>query len=168
MLPRWLGPDMKISASANASTAAASRPANTIFDGAASARMVRTVTGCHPAAANERRGGEQRRVERDAVVGETLGERRANAGALEMPEELAVLVDAHAEVERVDVLEDDDVALHAHDLAHLGDATRAVAQPGEVHDEVERRRHLLPDDAHRQVHAGHERHGLDTGERVAR
>ena len=167
MLPRWLGPDMKISASANASTAAASRPANTIFDGAATARRVRTVTGHHPAG-RSRRGGEQRRVERDAVVGETLGERRPDAGALEVPAELAVFVDAHGEVERVDVLEDDDVAFHSHDLADLGDATRAVAQPREVHDHVERRRHLLPDDAHRQVHAGHERHGLDTGERVAR
>ena len=82
--------------------------------------------------------------------------------------ELALFVDAGAEVERVDVLEDDDVAFHAHHLAHLHDAAGAVPQPLQVDDEVERRRHLLTDDAHREVHARHQRHRLDTGERVAR
>ena len=117
---------------------------------------------------DERLAGEQRRVERDAVVGEPLAEARADARALEVPEELAVLVDAHAVVEEVEVLEDDHVALHAHDLADVGDAPRAVAQAAEVDDEVERRGHLLADHAHRQVHAGHQRHRLDAGERVAR
>ena len=42
--------------------------------------------------------------------------------------EPALLVDAGAEVEGVDVLEDDHVALHAHHLADVGDAAGAVAQ----------------------------------------
>ena len=71
-----------------------------------------------------------------------------------------------AEVERVDVLEHDDVALHAHDLADVRDPPGAVPQTGQLDDHVERGGHLLPDDAHRQVHARHQRQGLDAGERV--
>ena len=78
------------------------------------------------------------------------------------------LVDAHAEVEQEDVLEGDDVALHALHLGDVGDAAGAVAQAGEVHDEVEGRGHLLADGPHRQVEAGHQGHGLDAGQRVAR
>ena len=111
---------------------------------------------------------EERRLERDAVVVELLGERRPDAGRRETAAEATLLVDAGAEVERVDVLEHDHVALHAHHLAHVGDAAGAVPQSGQLHDHVERRGHLLPDDAHRQVHARHQRHGLDPGERVAR
>ena len=53
-------------------------------------------------------------------------------------------------------------------LAHVRDAARAVTQPGEVHDHVERGRHLLPDRPDRQLDAAHQRHRLDPGERVAR
>ena len=90
-----------------------------------------------------------------------------HAGGLEVALEPAVLVDAHAEVEQEDVLEGDDVALHALHLGDVGDAAGAVPEAGEVHDEVERRGHLLTDGPHRQVEAGHERHRLDAGERVA-
>ena len=88
--------------------------------------------------------------------------------ALRWPLEPAVLVDAHAVVEQEDVLQGDDVALHALHLGDVGDAAGAVAQSGEVHDQVERRCHLLADGPHRQVEAGHQHHGLDAGERVAR
>ena len=101
-------------------------------------------------------------------VGELLGELGSHAGGLEVALEVAVLVDAHAEVEQEDVLEGDDVALHALHLGDVGDAAGAVTQAGEVHDEVERRGHLLADGPHRQVEAGHERHRLDAGQRVAR
>ena len=55
-----------------------------------------------------------------------------------------------------------DVALHALDLGHVGDAPGAVAQAREVHDEVDGRGHLLADDPDGQVEAGHQGHGLDT------
>ena len=69
-------------------------------------------------------------------------------------------------VERVEVGEADDVALAADDLGDLGDPAGAVAQPAEVHDQVERRSRLVADRPERQLDAGHERHGLDAGQRV--
>ena len=47
-------------------------------------------------------------------------------------------------------------------------AARAVLEAGLLDDQVERAGHLLADGAHRQVDAGHEHHGLEAGERVAR
>ena len=84
--------------------------------------------------AGERLGLEDLWAEADAVVGELLGELRADAGGLEVAPEPAVLVDAHAEVEQEDVLEGDDVALHALHLGDVGDAAGAVAEAGELHD----------------------------------
>ena len=52
------------------------------------------------------------------------------------------------------------------DLGDVGDATRAVPETGEVHDQVERGRHLLTDGPDRQVEAGHEHQRLEAGERV--
>ena len=52
-------------------------------------------------------------------------------GALEAAEVAAVLVDTHSEVERVEVLHDDRVALHAEHLGHVRDAARAVTQSRE-------------------------------------
>ena len=83
-------------------------------------------------------------------------------------EEEAVVVDAGGVVEREEVGEGDDVALHPADLGDLGHPAGAVAHPGEVDDQVDRRRDLLADGPHRQVDAGHEHHGLEPGERVAR
>ena len=71
-------------------------------------------------------------------------------------------------LEGEDVLHDDDVALHALDLGDAGDLARAVPQARLVHDEVDGRRDLLADGAHRQVHAGHQHHRLEAGEHVAR
>jgi hypothetical protein len=82
--------------------------------------------------------------------------------------EPAVLVHTHAVVEQEDVLKGDDVALHALHLGDVGDAAAAVTEPADVHDEVERRCHLLADRPHGQVEPCHQRHRLDTGERVAR
>ena len=76
---------------------------------------------------------------------ELLGELGAHAGGLEVAAELAVLVDAHAEVEQEDVLEGDDVALHALHLGDVGDATGAVPEAGQLHDAVDGRGHLLTD-----------------------
>ena len=116
----------------------------------------------------KRLGLEDLWTEADAEVGQLLGELRAHAGGLEVAAEASVLVDAHAEVEQEDVLEGDDVALHALHLGDVGDATGAVTQAGQVHDAVEGRGHLLPDGPDRQVEAGHQHEGLEAGERVAR
>ena len=56
---------------------------------------------------------------RTPTVGQALREVRPDPGALQAAEEAAVVVDAHAEVEEVDVLEHDGVALHAEHLAHV-------------------------------------------------
>ena len=106
-----------------------------------------------------------RRMPRSASFSANFG---PHAGGLEVAVEPAVLVDAHAVVEQEDVLEGDDVALHALHLGDVGDAAGAVTEAGEVHDQVERRGHLLADGPDRQVEAGHQHHGLDAGERVAR
>ena len=66
-----------------------------------------------------------------------------------------------------DVLEGDHVALHPLDLGDVGDVARAVLEAGLVHDQVDRGGDLLADGADRQVHAGHQHHGLDAGQRVA-
>ena len=76
---------------------AAISTAKTIFAGADGRARAARRSSPSPAALAARAGRrEQRRLERDAVVGEPLRERRADAGALEAAAELAVLVDAHA------------------------------------------------------------------------
>src|SRR5262249_46243810 len=75
--------------------------------------------------------------------------------------EPAVLVDAHAVVEEEDVLQGDDVTLHALDLGDVGDPPGAVPEPAEVHDEVDGRGHLLTDGPDRQVGAGHQPQRLE-------
>ena len=78
------------------------------------------------------------------------------------------VVEAQAVVEQEQVLERDDVALHADDLGDVRDVARAVLEPGLVHDQVDRAGDLLADGADRQVDAGHQHHRLDAGEHVAR
>src|SRR5690606_27172251 len=102
-------------------------------------------SSCTCRAPGERLGLEDLGAEADAEVGELLGELGPRARRLEVAEEAAVLVDAHAVVEQEDVLEGDDVALHALHLGDVGDAAGAVTEPGEVDDEVEGRGHLLAD-----------------------
>src|SRR5262249_14584737 len=74
--------------------------------------VLRARSPPRPSASREVVTGEQRRFERDAVVGEPLGAVRSDAGRLQLAEELPVLVHPHAVVEQVQVLEHDDVALH--------------------------------------------------------
>ena len=82
---------------------------------------------------------------------------------------ITVPVGDHAlDLELEQLLERDHVGLHPLHLGDRGDAARAVLQPLEVDDQVERRRDLLADRAHRQVVARHQHHRLDPGERVAR
>ena len=80
---------------------------------------------------------------------------------------LAVLVHPHAEVEEEDILERDDLALHALHLGDVGDAPGAVPEAGELHDAVEGGRDLLADGPHRQVEAGHQHQRLEAGQGVA-
>src|SRR5688500_18617140 len=51
-----------------------------------------------------------------------------------------------------EILHGDDVALHTEDLGDVGDAARAVAQPGLLDDDVDGGGDLLADRADRQVH----------------
>src|SRR5688500_16875983 len=79
---------------------------------------------------------------------------------------MAVGVDTHCEVEQEEILEHDDLTLHALDLTDVRHPAAAVAQPGELDDDVDGRGHLLANGPHRQIHAGHQDHGLDPGETV--
>ena len=87
---------------------------------------------------------------------------------LRVPRVRPCVVEAQRVVEDEDVLQGDDVALHADDLGDVGDPARAVLEARLVHDQVDRGGDLLADRADRQVHAGHQHHGLEAGERVAR
>ena len=55
------------------------------------------------------------------------------------------------EVEQEDVLERDDLALHARDLGHVGEAAGAVLQALLVHDQLDRRGDLLADRPRRRA-----------------
>src|SRR5690554_4927001 len=103
----------------------------------------------------------------DALVLEVLGEGGSDTRRLETAHVLALLVDTHAEVEEEQVLQGDDLTLHALHLGDVSDAAGAVLETGDVDDQVDGRRHLLTDRSHREVEAGHEHHRLDTGEGVA-
>ena len=67
-----------------------------------------------------------------------------------------------------DVLQRDDVPFHALTSVTWVMRRDRSANPGLVDDQVDRRGDLLADRAHRQVHAGHQHHRLDAGQRVAR
>ncbi len=70
-------------------------------------------------------------------------------------------------VEVGDVLHDDRLALHALDLGDVRDASAAVAESGEMDDEIQRRDDLLANRANGQVVAGHEHHRLEARHRVS-
>src|SRR3990172_8740153 len=97
---------------------------------------------------------------------ELLRELRADAGRPEPPLHLAV--DERGLLEDEDVLEDDGLALDALDLGDVRDLARAVLQPRDLHDDVERAGDLLLDGPGRQVDAGHEAHRLQAADHVAR
>src|SRR5680860_166180 len=80
----------------------------------------------------------------------------------------AVTVDAHRVVEQEDVLQRDDVSLHALDLRDMSYPAAAVFQPGLVHHEIHGGGDLLPDGPHGQIHARHQDHRLEARQGVAR
>ena len=81
---------------------------------------------------------------------------------------VSLRVEAGVVVELVDVLHGDDVALHAHHLGQVSDVAGTVLEPRLLHHQVDGAGDLLADRPYRQVHAGHEHHRLDAGQRVAR
>ena len=111
-----------------------------------------------------RRGPEPGRV----GPGEPVGEPGTDTGRHRLAEELPGGVDAGGVVEEEGVLEGDRLPLHALHLGDVGDPSGAVAQPGELDDDVDGRGDLLPDGAQRQVHAGHEHEGLQARDPVPR
>lgn len=85
----------------------------------------RRLTAHHRPTA-ERLGLEHLCPKADAEVGELLGELRAHTGGLQVAHESTLVVDAHTEVEEEDVLEGDDVSLHALDLGDVRDSAGAI------------------------------------------
>ena len=80
------------------------------------------------------------------------------------PASRAELGDARDE----EILERDDVALHAGDLGDLSDAPRAVDEPRDVDEQVEAACDLLADRLDRQLDAGHQHEHLEPVQRVTR
>src|SRR5690554_1468348 len=71
-----------------------------------------------------------------AVIAGAIPEMRpADAGRYVVAYDAACRVLALDFVEE-EILGDDDVSLHPHDLGHMGDAPRAVAQAGSLNDDV--------------------------------
>ena len=66
------------------------------------------------------------------------------------------------------ILQGDDVAFHVQNLGYVHDLPAAVAKAGLMDDEVDSRRYLVANSAHRQLHTAHEHHGLEAGQHVAR
>ena len=95
------------------------------------------------------------------------GELRPQAGALEGATEAALVVTSGGVVEREQVLHGDDLALHADDFADRGHPARAVLHTSLLDDHVDGSGDLFADGAHGQVDAGHQHHGLETGQAVA-
>src|SRR3954463_2680448 len=112
------------------------------------------------------RGPEHPRRELDAQLVEPIGEPWPDAGGHRLAEELAGRIHAGRVVEQERVLEGDGLPLHALHLGHVGDPAGAVAQPGELDDDVDGGGNLLADGAQRQVHAGHEHQRLEAGDGV--
>ena len=114
------------------------------------------------------RVAEQARRQRDAVLLELVQERRAQAGRAQRARSRrgpTVTSSTLNSKRSCSVITSDSMRC---DLGDRGDAARAVLEPLEVDDQVERRRDLLADRPHRQVVAGHQHHRLDARERVAR
>ena len=113
-------------------------------------------------------GVEQRVVDLDAPVSEPLRQVGPEAGGLYLPQRAAHTVRAHPVVKHKYVLEEDHIGLHVPHLGDLGYPPGAILQPGEVHDNVQSRRQLFANGPHGKVEPGHQRHGLDAREGVAR
>src|SRR5436309_9845316 len=73
---------------------------------------------------------EQFGAQADAVVGQLFGEPGPDASRLQLAQEPTAIVDAHTEVEQEDVLQRDDVTLHALHLGDVGDAPGTVPHAG--------------------------------------
>ena len=102
----------------------------------------------------------------DTVLLELGEEARPKPGRAQAADHLALrrhVVDLELE----DVLQGHDIGLHPLHLGDLHHAARPVLQPLQVHDQIQRARHLSADGLQRQVVAGHQHHRLDARERVA-
>ena len=93
---------------------------------------------------------------------EFISRRRLPDGSLDLAFDDAGLLEGE------DLLHDDDIALHALHFRDVRDATGTVAQPGDLHDDVDGRGHLFTDRPHRQVKARHQGQCLESTEGVTR
>jgi hypothetical protein len=101
----------------------------------------------------------------DALLGQLVQELGAQAGG-HQGALLGAALAARGHLVVEDVLEQDDVALHALHLGQAGDHAAAVGHPGDLQDDVEGGGDLLPDGPDRQLEAGHQHHGLQAADGV--
>src|SRR5690348_2740258 len=96
-----------------------------------------------------------------------LAEFRADARRFEAPAHTAFVGQADS-FKRKNILRGDEIAFHAEAFGDEGDLSRPVAETGNLHEQVDRRRHLLPDRSNVEVRAGHADHDLEAADCVAR
>ncbi len=109
---------------------------------------------------------EDGRREEDVRRFELLHEFRSNSGWLHSADDLAVL-NARLFKHKY-VLKDDHVALHALNFGHRDDASGTVLHARLLNDQIHSRRDLLANCANREIHAGHQTHGLKTRQGITR
>src|SRR6478752_9828776 len=100
----------------------------------------------------------------DAKILEAVDEPRTDPGGDGLAEETTVRVHTGRVVEDEGVLQGDDVPFHALHLGDMGDAAGAVAQSGDLDDEIDGGGDLLPDGAERQGHSRHQDQGFQTSD----
>src|SRR3990172_3016468 len=102
-------------------------------------------------------GTENVRRNLDAVHFQVVHELRADAGGAVLADDASVRFGADA-VELEDLLHADGVGFHAGDLLHADHAAAAVGHALHLHHDLNGRRDLLANAAHRNVEAGHAHH----------
>src|SRR5664280_404945 len=97
---------------------------------------------------------------------ELLDELRPDPGWLQATLDLAF--DDAGLLENEDVLHHDHVTFHPLDLGDIRDSPRSILEARLVDDEVHGGRDLLADGTQREIHAGHQDHGLEAREHIPR
>lgn len=102
----------------------------------------------------------------NAQVRETIDEPRTDTRRNWPAEEHPVGIYPGRIVENKSVLERDDIALHPLNLSHMSDSSRAIAETGNLDDEIHCGRELLADCPQGEVHSSHKNQRFKSGHSV--
>src|ERR1019366_6134521 len=113
------------------------------------------------------RNVQQAGRQRNPGILQLLGELGHDSGGIEPAQDVSLRPQTVL-LKQEDILQADDVAVGAGHFGHVGDAAGAVAHARDLHDDVNGRRHLVPQCLLRQAQVGHQRHGFNSCQRVPR